>query len=144
MLNLLIRSHYKTIAHLKHSATKFAYDLPRHLRERILPIVKSAGEESKATQNAECIKKLHWIKSHNHRTGKTDTNHQNEIPDTDHQDEQPMKTDKPMITILTTESLNDDAVSLNRGPKFAITPKITPDVLQRTVQTEVAVLAYTL
>ena len=55
-----------------------------------------------------------------------------------------MKTDKPMITILTTESLNDDAVSLNRGPKFAITPKITPDVLQRTVQTEVAVLAYTL
>ena len=145
MLNLLIRSHYKTIADLKHSATKFANDLPSHLRGRILPIAKSAGEESKATKKAECIKKLHWIKSHNHRTGKADTNHQNEITDTDHQDEQPMSTDKPMITILTTEPLNDDAVSaLSRGPKFAITPKITPDVLQRTVQTEVAALAYTL
>ena len=50
-----------------------------------------------------------------------------------------------MITILTTEPLNDDAVSaLSRGPKFAITPKITPGVLQRTIQTEVAALAYTL
>ena len=56
-----------------------------------------------------------------------------------------MNTDKPMITILTTERLNDDAVSaLSRGPKFAITPKITSDVLQGTVQTEVAALAYTL
>ena len=154
ILKMLVRNEHRTIRQLKITATRAMEKLHCHPKFQTLQeLVNSAGSASK-TNSKNNLKRKYTKLTTGPREGKRMSP---DIPGTfsgTNPGQPPQSTDiAPAATVTAGDfsrisTLGDVQVSapavslLAKGPKFAITPKITKDGLQERMQTEVAVLAY--
>ena len=133
ILGMLIRSQY--ISTLKIQCSRASTDLRSDVAHTLAPIVERAAIEAKQSKKTNFRRKFDQLA--------------NQFQQNRNQQAVDLSTPKidasPRLTILDDIKIDEHAKStLARGPGFAVTPKITVESLQKTVQTEVAAVAYNL
>ena len=140
LLSHHIRSRKADIHHVKVGITATKEELPREVLERLDPILDIAKIESSDTHKARLMCKYNKLLTKRRNSPRKATRRNEEWMI---EEERTHELNSKRVSIMDDIEVSQTALNvLAKGPNFVVTPVITQEDLQHTLQIETAALAY--
>ena len=143
LLTLAIRTQHQALIQARKSLTELKAKTPSSLLSQLEPAITASANETKQRNKSTLQRKFDQLQARtsqqpsdlNHAT----TKNQNNNTSTKNANDDP----HDRVTVLNDIHISASALNaLSKGPKFTLSPRLSRNELQHTVQIETAALAY--